>query len=130
MNDQLYDSVLNSTKKLIGIDPSDKSFDMDILFHLNAALFTLIQLGVITKPYTIKSEYDTYFDVFGDLSEDIVSQAALYLAMKTKLGFDPPSISIVNEVLRTQIAEAEWRLNVSVDPPDVTNNGEEEIQND
>lgn len=130
MNDQLYDSILNSTKKLIGIDPSDKSFDMDILFHLNAALFTLIQLGVITKPYTIKSEYDTYFDVFGDLSEDIVSQAALYLAMKTKLGFDPPSISIVNEVLRTQIAEAEWRLNVSVDPPDVTNNGEEEIQNE
>lgn len=56
MNDQLYDSILNSTKKLIGIDPSDKSFDMDILFHLNAALFTLIQLGVITKPYTIKSE--------------------------------------------------------------------------
>lgn len=130
MNDQLYDSVLNSTKKLIGIDPSDKSFDMDILFHLNAALFTLIQLGVITKPYTIKSEYDTYFDVFGNLSEDIVSQAALYLAMKTKLGFDPPSISIVNEVLKTQIAEAEWRLNVSVDPPDVTNNGEEEIQNE
>lgn len=125
MEEQLYDSVLNSTKKLIGIDPSDKSFDMDILFHLNAAVFTLTQLGVVTNLYTITSETDTYFDVFGEIDESIVSQAALYLAMKTKLGFDPPNISIVNEVLKTQIAEAEWRLNVSVDPP-VINREEEE----
>lgn len=111
------ESILNSVKKHIGIDPSDKAFDVDVMMNINAAIFTLNQLGVITRGYTVTSEDDLYEDLFGDQPEDVVSQVKMYLVYKTRMGFDPPTSSIAVEALKEMIKETEWRLNVAVDPP-------------
>ncbi len=116
--DNVSESILNSVKKLIGIEPSDKSFDVDIILNINAGIFTLNQLGILTKGYSVTSENDTYSDFLGDnISEDVVNQVKMYLVYKTRLGFDPPSSSIVMECVKELAKEAEWRLNASVDPP-------------
>lgn len=111
------ESILNSVKKHIGIDPSDKAFDVDVMMNINAAIFTLNQLGVITRGYTVTSEDDVYEDLFSSQPEDVVSQVKMYLVYKTRMGFDPPTSSIAVEALKEMIKETEWRLNVAVDPP-------------
>ena len=40
------DSILNTIKKLLGIDADDDSFDVDITIGINAAIFNLSQMGV------------------------------------------------------------------------------------
>lgn len=113
----IEDSVLNSIKKLIGIDPEDRSFDIDIMINANAAIFTLSQLGVPTNGHTVTSRDDTYGYIFGDISDDLLNQVKMYMLYKTRLAFDPPSSSIVMGCVKELLKEAEWRINVAVDPP-------------
>lgn len=110
------DSILDSVKKLIGINVEVTEFDADILMNINAALFTLRQLGVGPEEgYVVSSRDQTYEDYLGVGNEEI-PQVRMYLAYKTRLGFDPPVNSFVLTSLEKMIAEAEWRLNVQVDP--------------
>ena len=39
-------SILDDTKKLLGIHADDPSFDIDVMIHLNSAFAILNQLGV------------------------------------------------------------------------------------
>jgi uncharacterized protein YabN with tetrapyrrole methylase and pyrophosphatase domain len=39
-------SILTSTKKILGIAQSDTSFDVDIVIHINSVFSVLQQLGV------------------------------------------------------------------------------------
>lgn len=116
---ELSSSVLSSVKKLIGISEDDKSFDLDIMLNINAASSTLYQLGVIQKPFTVTSKEDTYEDLIPDGTEDVVNQIKMYFVYKTRLGFDSSTLSsIVIEMIKEQIKEAEFRLRTSFNPPD------------
>lgn len=112
------DSILGVVKKLLGIPYEENVFDVDIMLNINAAIFDLKQLGIDTKESIVTSAGTTFSDLFGDLPQTTVEQIKMYLLYKTKLGFDPPSSSAVMECIKEMIKEAEWRLNVSVDPPD------------
>lgn len=116
---ELSDSILSSVKKLIGISEEDASFDLDIMFNINAAVSILFQLGVLQKPYTITSKDDTYSDLLPGGSEDVINQIKMYFVYKTRLGFDSSTLSgTVIEVIKDMIKEAEWRLMVSFNPTD------------
>ncbi len=39
-------SILNSTKKILGIDANYTAFDLDIITHINSVFSGLSQLGV------------------------------------------------------------------------------------
>ena len=39
-------SILNTIKKMLGLDANYTTFDTDIIVHINSALMTLTQLGV------------------------------------------------------------------------------------
>lgn len=108
----LSESILNSIKKLLGIEPDYTEFDVDVTMNINAAFFTLKQLGVGPDDgYMINDANATYADFLQGNDCDI-SQIKMYLFYKTKLGFDPPQSSIVAEAMKELIKEAEWRLNV------------------
>lgn len=116
-NENVFDSILLSVKKLIGISEDDISFDLDIMLNINAASSTLYQLGVLKKPYTITSKEDTYSDLIPDGSDDVKNQIKMYFVYKTKLGFDSSTLSgTVIEVIKDMIKEAEWRLMASFNP--------------
>lgn len=114
----IQDSILNSVKKNLGYMPEYTEFDDEILMHINAAIFTLRQLGVgPSDGFTVTSAEQTYEDFLGEGNKEI-PEVRLYLFMKVRLVWDTPQSSYVAEVLKKQIEEAEWRLNVQVDSPD------------
>lgn len=111
------DSILNSVKKLLGIDPSIDAFDPDVVININAALGTLTQLGVGPKEgFFITDASATYADF---LSDEKVTQTNLvkqYLYFKVRLAFDASTMSgsLLAE-MRKQMEELEWRLCVQGD---------------
>lgn len=112
----MNESILDSVKKLIGLDQAYDAFNTDIIIHINSVLMLLNQLGVGAKGFSITGSTETWSDFLGDVSE--LHMAKSYVAMKTRLVFDPPTNSTVMEALKQSISEMEWRLNVQVDPED------------
>jgi hypothetical protein len=111
MTDANPDSILDSIKKTLGIDPDYDAFDLDVIMHINTAFSTLTQLGVgpdagfaITDNTALWSEY----------SDKMVLLASVksYVFTKVKLFFDPPANSFGLEAMKAMVSEMEWRLNV------------------
>lgn len=129
---ELSDSILNSVKKLIGINEDDESFDMDIVLNINAAISTLFQLGVTKKSYTVESKDDTYEMLLPNASEEVISQTKMYFVYKVRLGFDSSTLTAnMVQVIKDLIAEAEWRLKEACGPNNIFESEERgEIQNE
>lgn len=122
------ESILDSVKKTLGIDPKFLEFDPDILININAAISTLRQIGIgPDEGFLVTDDEQTYSDFLGEESKEI-NMVKMYLFQKTKLGFDPPTNGTVLQCLKDSIAELEWRLNIQVDP--VTTFEIDEVTND
>lgn len=105
------DSILDSTKKVLGIDKDYTAFDVDILMHINTIFSTLNQLGIGPENgFAIEDSTPTW-DTF--LSGDPrLNSVKSYLYLRVRLLFDPPSTSYLIDAIKEQIREFEWRLNV------------------
>lgn len=107
-------SILNTIKKMLGLDANYTAFDTDIIVHINSALMTLTQLGVGSPSgFSITSSLATWQDFIGTASDLEAIKSFIYL--KTRLAFDPPATSFVLEAIKAMISEYEWRINVQVD---------------
>ena len=104
------DSILLTIKKGIGIDPSYEAFDPDIIMHINSVLFILTQEGIGPKEgFNITGQDETWEDFLGE-SNTKLSAVQSYVTLKTRLLFDPPQSSTLNEQITKLISELEWRL--------------------
>ena len=104
------DSILLTVKKGIGIDPSYEAFDPDIIMHINSVLFILTQEGIGPKEgFNITGQDETWEDFLGE-SNTKLSAVQSYVALKTRLLFDPPQSGTLNEQITKLISELEWRL--------------------
>ena len=113
---QPSDSILQSTKKLIGIAENYTVFDPDIITHINTVFFILYQLGVLSEAYSLEDGSEEWSDL--PLEIDDLQMIKSYMAHKVRMLFDPPS-GAAKESADNLIAEMEWRLNVEVDPKEV-----------
>lgn len=108
------DSILNTIKKLLGLDASYTAFDTDVIIGINSAFSTLHQLGVgPASGFAITGateKWDDYLDDYGTLEN--VKQ---YIYLKTRYVFDPPTGGVLT-AMDAVIKELEWRINVAVDP--------------
>ena len=104
-------SILNDTKKLLGICVDDASFDTDIIVLINATLFTLNQIGVGVDGFYIIDSTETWEQFIPEPFKMEIVKAYVY--QKVKLDFDPPANTTVLQALNRQIAEKEWRLSIS-----------------
>jgi len=108
------ESILSSTKKLLGIGESDTSFDTDIIMGINGALMALQQLGVgPSTGFYISSAEDLWEDLLGDRID--LEAVKIYVYFKTKLMFDPPQNSFLVESIKNQITELEFRINIQAE---------------
>lgn len=108
------ESILNSTKKVLGLEPEYKAFDPDIIMHINSTFFNLQQIGIGPEAgFSINDESETWEDFIGD--EKNRSAVKTYMYLKVRLIFDPPSTSFVITAMEKQIEQFEWRLNVQVE---------------
>lgn len=109
------ESILNSIKKLIGINEEDDAFDSDILININSVFSTLYQIGVWENSHiSIKDESETWEEVFKDCL-DLVDYIKLYTYMKVRVAFDPPTSSFLLDALNKQIQELEWRIMIQAE---------------
>lgn len=114
--DTLLNNVLDSVKKMLGLDSQVDDFDSDILMNITASMLTLKQIGVKITEFQISKE-TTYDDLLSE-SDEIKDAVRMYLFYKTKISFDPPSSSIVMETYKELIRELEFRILVDCDNDD------------
>ena len=107
------DSILNTVKKMLGLEADYTAFDTDIIVFINSALMVLNQLGV-GKSLRITGFTETWAS-FLDGQENLSSVKDL-VYLRVRRVFDPPSSSSVIGSIDSQISELEWRLNVFSDP--------------
>lgn len=109
-------SILTSIKKLLGITEEYTQFDQDIIMHINSVFLTLMQLGVgPVEGFSIEDASSEWTDFIQD-NDLLLNSVKSYMYLKVRLLFDPPSTGSVMEVMKEQIKEFEWRMNVMVDP--------------
>lgn len=109
------DSILNSIKKLLGIEKEYEVFDLDIIMHINTVFLILSQLGVgPEKPFVILDNSATWSDFWGD--EEPNEAVITYMYMKVRMLFDPPTSGTATNAMDATIKELEWRLNIQSDP--------------
>ena len=104
----MEDSILKSTKKMLGIDENFTAFDLEIVTDINSAFSSLYQLGV-----GLGAPIDDYEARWSDLGLPAaqLNMVKTLIFLKVKMAFDPPSTSYLIEAAEKQIAEQEWRLN-------------------
>lgn len=108
----ITDSILLTTKKLLGIAEEYHAFDIDVITAINAALFTLNQLGVGPRyPFMVTGEEETYSDFLGD-KKPFYQGIQQYVYMRARLMFDPPTNSFIVKSFEDQCREFEWRFMV------------------
>lgn len=104
------DSILTSIKLLLGITEEYKSFDPQIIMHINSVFTILNQLGVgPDEPFMITGASETWSDFIGEGDIESVKE---YVYCKVRLVFDPPANSFVVDIFNKRIEELEWRMNV------------------
>lgn len=111
----MEESILNSVKKLIGIDEEYYDFDVDIVMHINTVLNILSQLGVGPEDgFAITGPDETWSSYLG--TEKLLNLVKSYMQAKVRMLFDPPTSSSVAQAYNDNLKELEWRINVMVDP--------------
>ena len=110
----MEESILISIKKLLGLSKEDKSFDTDLIIHINTVFVTLNQLGIGPEEgFSIEDDTATWSEFIGDNKKLNAIQTYIYL--KVKLVFDPPLSSAVMDANKQTINELEWRLNLEAE---------------
>jgi len=105
-------SILNSTKKILGIAEDYTVFDLDIITHINTAFSTLTQLGVgPSQGFMIESDEEKWTDFITD-NDLQYNSVKSYVFLRVRQLFDPPQTSYLIAATNEQIKELEWRLNV------------------
>lgn len=114
------DSILTSIKKLLGLEEDYEHFDPEIIIHINSAFNVCFQLGVgpQDKQFMIFDKSSVWSDFINDARA--IEMVKTYIYLKVRLVFDPPSSAFVLTSFESQIKELEWRLNVQVDPSEIS----------
>lgn len=106
-------SILDSTKKILGLPTTDTSFDTDILLHINSVFATLTQVGVGPDTGFMIEDSGATWDAFIGSDSPQYNSVKTYVYLSVRVVFDPPNTSFVLDHMNNKIRELEWRLNVT-----------------
>jgi hypothetical protein len=105
----MEESILESTKKILGLPAAHTAFDPDISTHINATFSTLYQMGIGPSSGFMIADTD---DVWNDFLPNgpILNLVKSYMYLKVRMLFDPPGTSFAQTAMNDQIAEFENRI--------------------
>jgi hypothetical protein len=110
----MSESILTSIKTQLSLMPEDEAFDGEIIIFINAAFARLTQLGVgPTTGFFIKDDSTTWDEFVTDITQE--AQAKVYVYLKVKSLWDPPSNSSLAKHMEEQIREYEYLLKVEAE---------------
>jgi hypothetical protein len=105
------DSILDSVKKVLGIDKDYDAFDVDIVMHINTVFATLHQLGIGPEAgFAIEDASPTWEEYLGD--DMRLNNIKTYIYMRVRIVFDPPTTGFLLTSMKEQIQELEWRISI------------------
>jgi hypothetical protein len=112
----MEESILLSTKKILGIAPEYEAFDLDVITHINTALSILTQLGIgLEEGFLVEDHEDTWVDFLGEMDEPRFNMIRSFVYLQTKMLFDPPTVGFLIDLQRKQLDEMIFRLSVMRD---------------
>lgn len=113
----MTDSILNSVKEDIGIDPSDDSFDNQIIRAINTSFMFLYQIGFGYHEYKVTDANDSWETIASEVNDpNGIDEVKTYLSNRVHQIFDPAGItSSMNNAINEQNRELEWRINAKYD---------------
>lgn len=107
----MEESILKSTKKVLGLGPTYTVFDHDVVQHINTAFSILQQLGIgPDEGFMIEDETQKWADFPVSILQ--LNLVKSIIQLRVKMLFDPPTLSFMIEAMEKQIAELEWRANL------------------
>lgn len=111
-------SILEDIRIAVGLPSDSVDFDTDLLMHINASIGKLNQNGVgnfvvVTDATTTWADLQNPLQVDGNLYFQMVP---LFVAVSTKLLFDPPPPSSV-QYHAQNADQLLWRLKVAYEEP-------------
>lgn len=113
---EVTDSILDSTKKKLGLGADYDVFDADIIDYINTALANLQQLGIGPEAgFEIEDATATWAAFLGQNASPVFNPVRTFVAHKTRLAWDPPSTSFHLTAFENQIKEQEFRLLIARD---------------
>ena len=105
----MSDSVLLSTKQMLGISPEDTSFDVNVIMSINTALTILMDLGLTeVEDEIVTDDNMTWDDLLGGRTD--IEYVKTYVYQKVKMIFDPPTSTAAIDAMQRSISELEWRI--------------------
>ena len=105
----MSDSVLSSTKQMLGISPEDTSFDVNVIMSINTALTILMDLGLTeVEDQIVTSDKMTWDELLGGRTD--IEYVKTYVHQKVKMIFDPPTSTAAIDAMQRSISELEWRI--------------------
>ena len=108
------ESILDTIKKLLGIDPTYEAFDTDIVVDINSVFMALTQLGLgPSSGFSITDKTAKWSD-FLETNTDLEA-VKTYIFIKVKLMFDPTASSTILESYTNIANELEFRLALRVE---------------
>lgn len=106
-------SILNDVKKQIGIAEANTDFDKDLVIHINTVLFILWQMGVVKDDFTITDNKNTWNSILLNPEQIAIEAMKTWVALKTKMIFDPPTSSVLAQAVNANIDELTWRIYIT-----------------
>jgi hypothetical protein len=103
------ESILKSTKKVLGLGEDYDAFDTDVIMHINTVFVTLNQLGIgPAEGFMIEDDSEEW----EDFTEGVINLNAIktYIYLRVRLLFDPPGTSYHINAIQEQVKELEYRL--------------------
>lgn len=103
------DSILDSTKRALGLAPTYDVFDPEIIMHINSVFMKLQQLGIGPEQgFMIEDDTAKWQDFLGESLH--LNAVMTYMTLSVKMIFDPPGTSFLMASYEKQIQEYEFRL--------------------
>ncbi len=106
----MTNSIFDSIKKTLNVDPEDDGFDVDILMHINTTFSRLHTLGVGPEDGFMIEDDSVEWDDFlnGDKTKNLIKS---YMYLSVRMLFDPPQTSYTQSAMEKQIDRLEWLIN-------------------
>jgi hypothetical protein len=110
---ELNDSILDVTKKILGLPPEQTAFDLEIITHINSMFTVLEQLG-IGRPggFFITDNTSTWSEF---IEGEAINAVKSYMGLRVRLLFDPPATGPATDAMTKQAEMLEWRLHTHME---------------
>lgn len=109
----LNDSILDVTKKILGLPPEQTAFDLEIITHINSTFVVLNQLGIGPSGGFFITDNVTQWSAF--IGTEAINSVKSYMGLRVRMLFDPPTTGPATDAMNKQAEMLEWRLHTHME---------------